>query len=423
MAAVAPLPVIRLVAGLVAASALAALLVGESPPPADAPEATATTTPAWLTGATPGRWMRIPSAVMSASPVMADLGTRGRPDWNPGLHGVDGFAYTSGDLDVRDSKFYLFAPGGHGYATDDGNESWNGTAVLDLEADAPQWAVAAPSSPMRVRTYNGDGHYADGRPAATHSYNFIHYIPSRNRVFRLSATTVYGDGNHGGLKTASLDTTTGVYDPQGYSAPLPVDMERDGVGVRLPNEDVLLSRANGERVVWRAATMTFERLPPGSIRGSYGNAVLDTRRGRVFNPNPPGQSDQPGAFMTDATTFEQTRFPLSFSDRTLTEAKPPWGGEPAALGMAFYQHPTDPGQDYYVLANANQLQANGACWKVNAVTGAVSALDASNRTGVAMETINKPYGRFRYVPRLGGIVYLSGPSSAGAWFLPLAANR
>lgn len=406
----------RLAVLLLAAPVLAALIVGARP----SPPAGGGATPAWLAGATPGHWIRIGSAVMTSSPVMADVGKQGTSTWNPGLKGIDGFNWTSGDVDVRNSRLYLFAPGGHGYNDPSGNESWNGTAVLDLEADAPQWALAAPSTPMRLRTFGSTGYYADGRPAATHNYNYIHYITSRNRVFRMGSDSVWSNPTRGGSKLASLNTVTGVYDPDGYSPDWLFNPGHDSLAVKLLNEDILIASNGYERMVWHAATNTFDRIKDGSMRSGYVTGVLDTRRNRVFSPvqPDPGAGGVPGPFMTDGMTFAQTRFPLTFPGSSATETSPPWYGS-SGLGMAFYQHPTDPSQDYFLLASAGQLRDSGQTWKVDAMTGAVSDLGAVNGTGTPIAYINSCYGRFRWVPRLGGVVYAAGPGSDGVWFLPL----
>ena len=130
----------------------------------------------------------------------------------------------------------------------------------------------------------GVNYNSDGRPASTHLYYGLTFVRAKQRIFKLSAGSVWGTGNESNSNVDGFDLTTNDWDPMGTWAPgMPHGGAIDRPYAHHPLTDDSYTFFSGAFRKWTSATATWSSVAP---RPSYGNndivqgssAAVDTLR-------------------------------------------------------------------------------------------------------------------------------------------------
>jgi hypothetical protein len=103
------------------------------------------------------------------------------------------------------SELISTAVGGHGDGSD------NGVYSITLTDDVPSWVTRTSASPVRPADV---AYCPDGKPAARHTYQTVHWVPELNRVMMFGA--IYTSGS--AVTFPAVDgwnPSTNMYDPAG----------------------------------------------------------------------------------------------------------------------------------------------------------------------------------------------------------------
>jgi hypothetical protein len=310
-------------------------------------------------------------------------------------------------VDTRTSKVYSVANGGHNdYA---GNE----VDALDLERDQPVWTqVLAPTPNAQIN--NGESYYLDGRPAARHTYYGVTFNELDDRIMLFGGAVWCGSGcGHNAVSSYNIGANT--YSPSTTHPDLPTRFGSPFHPTYVADPStgdvyVVWNQAAGR---WTRSSNTFitDLSASGNIPGGATMAAFDTSRSRILVL---------GGFAGDHHLYALSS--NAFSTVTLSGAS---AANVANLdvGAMIYVPPLD---RFLVRATS----AGGTVYQVNASTFEVTTLATTGGTSIPA-TLNGPYNKFLYVPRLNGAVYVpcydavvdSGAglacTSGNAWFLRL----
>jgi hypothetical protein len=340
--------------------------------------------PAWVNALAIGQWLSIPNTAMSG------VAPSPTPSGNTGPQSKI-IAWTSFVVDTRTSKVYSLANGGHSdYA---GNE----VDVLDLEVAQPAWSQILAPTPNAQLT-NCQSYYADGRPAARHSYYGVTLNEINDRFM------LFGGVNwcvNGGFFTAissyniganswSASTTHGSL-PGGFAGVAAYSVD--------PATGDVYGFHNFNYGRWNRSTSgdSFTTLnPTGNGPGGNGAmSAMDTARGRILIVG------------SGSDHHLYTKSSNSFTSITLTgpNAADVSGGSGDAMVYV-------PAIDRYLVRRGG---AGGTVYQIHPSTFDVTTFATTDGVSIP-STQNGPYNKFLYVPRLRGCVYV--PSYSGnAWFL------
>lgn len=339
--------------------------------------------PAWVNALAIGQWFQIPSTAMSSvAPSPTPAGNTGPQS--------KVIAWTSFVADPRTSKVYSLANGGHN------DYSGNEVDVLDLERAQPAWSQLLPPTPNAQLT-NCQNYYADGRPAARHTYYGVTFNELDDRIMLLGGVIWCAGGGfftpissyNIGANAWSPSTTHGSVTNAFASAPAYTSDPSTGDIYGLA--DFVLGR-------WNRSSNTFATLNPvGSVPVGYqAMSAFDSLRGRILFLGGGGSAHHL------YTPSSNTMAPVSLS-----------GAD--AVNVAGAQQ----NSMVYVAAIERFLirggSSGGAVYQVNPSTFEVTTFVTTGGAAIP-STLNGPFNKFLYVPRLGGAVYV--PSYSGnAWFL------
>lgn len=345
-------------------------------------------TPAWRQTLAKWQWFELQGTSLANQPVTNPFnGAMERP--RARIDAWNGLA-----ANTADNRVFLAAAGGHA--------DWAGNEVyaIDLSAPTPSWSILrGPSAGSTIVT--NQAYYTDGRPSSTHLYYALHFVRARNRIFKMSAGSVWGDGNGNNNKVDAFDLATGDWDPMGTWA----EASTSGSAIDRPyaqhatTEDIYTFMA-GQFRRWNAATATWQSLAP---RPSYANddivnasaSGVDPVRGRVvFLRNLYRVAQRQGLQLTLTGTLTDVTF-TGPSAGIVTQGQ---------QGMQFV-----PSEDVFLIKTSTG--------------GEVIRLDASNVLAPQVTSgptppnaVNGVYTRWLYLPRLGGVAYLPH-GNANFWFL------
>lgn len=343
--------------------------------------------PAWLLGVAVDQWVEVPNSSMSVVPTgMVAVGTTpsGRMDaWN-------GYA-------IHDRDVYSVRQGGHG--------DYYGNEVLrfNLGSDTPTWMMIKDSTPDPAVVTDNQSRYTDGTPAAVHGYYTQRYVAARNWVLSVGTTAMSLQGGTNN-DCVVYDISTNAYLPVG-TVPDATPSLLPGFGVfdDPVTEDIFhvgaytVNRWNQVSNTW-----TFN---VGSLEHNYGfpsTACTDTNRRRAVI-----LSDSPGAtqsYLFDIVSGNTT--PITFGD------DPGFATGDHGYGMTF----CPPRDRFYVMVG--NMAAAGDLYEVNPETFVISPMVTTGAGAMPATAGNGVWGRFTYVPSLGGIIYFPR-YVANAWFLRL----
>jgi hypothetical protein len=341
-------------------------------------------TPAWVSNLAIGQWAQIPNTAISGvepSPVPPGNGPRFKVDgWNSFV------------VDTRTSTVYSVANGGHAdYA---GNE----VDALNLEVAQPQWVQKVAPTPSGQLGPGGQDFYPDGRPASRHSYYGVVLNASDDRIM-LFGGAIWGTQGGFGNATSSYNITGNFYSTSSTHPDIPGAPTAGAYSLNPLTGDIYMN-INWTLYRWNRSANTWSTLnPTGSpSNGYYTMSAMDPSRGRIFFLGGP-----------DANHHLYTIANNAWAAVTLGGSN---AGDVAAAEEAamFYV----PAFDRFLVRKA---AAGGTVYIIDPQTFAVTTL-ATTGGGSIPGTINGPFNKFLYVPRLGGAVYV--PTYSGnAWFLRL----
>ncbi len=347
-----------------------------------------TAAPAWRQGLAKWQWVELPGTSLSNQLVSDATGAMVAPTAR--IDAWNGLA-----VNRDDNRVYLAGAGGH--ADWAGNEAYE----IDLQADQPRWRLLrGPSAGADIVL--AANYYADGRPSSTHLYFALQFVRVHNRIFKLSAGSVWGSGNESNSKVDAFDLTTNDWDPAGtWAEGLPAGGAIDRPYAQHPATDDAYTFFTGSFRKWTAATATWTNL---AARPSYANDDIVTGSASAVDP-----TRQQVVFLRNAYRVAQhmgltLSFTGTLSDVTFTGP----AVDAVSAGAPGLQYL--PGDDVFVLKRST--------------AGALALIDPSTFVVTAQATtgpnppdaVNGIYTRFLYLPLLKGFAYLPR-GSANFWFL------
>ncbi len=338
--------------------------------------------PTWRRNMALGEWKELTTAdLLSLSPLPEPEGAGVAR-----LNGWSGFA-----ADVTTSRLYLAAAGGKSYA---GNEVYR----LDLNEDAPKWALVTQPSPSSA--YTSNSHYLDGRPVSAYPYYSTWFIEQRHRVYRFGANRAWGDTEFPTVDSWDADTLQ--WDPANSSPPMPTIAVEAPTTKDFSTGDVYQLQGDNTLARWNQASNTVTTLAPVEFGPFYKSPSVfePTRRLLILfsDANAPGRVR---VFDIDHASSSSVEVTGSAAAK-VTAAQ--------SQGAAFY----DPCLARFVMTSS--------------VGGEVSTLDPATWVATELATSGTPppnadtgaHTLFQMVPKLGGYAYQ--PSASRKLFFLATRN-
>ena len=227
------------------------------------------TLPAWLAGADSRAWVEVPnSAPATYAPLPSPLASPGGSSVKAVVNAWCGAA-------VRQSSgHYLLHGGGH----DDygGNEIY----AIGLADDAPVWS--RPWGP----TANADitentAYYADGNPAAAHTYDALQYDRTNDRLMRFVGG-YYSGASGANAEVNSWDWGAENWNPEG-THPDNTISNPDGPMATHPETGDVYIWINSKRLIWSRASNSYSYSASfGSLQPSAAALVVDPANGACW---------------------------------------------------------------------------------------------------------------------------------------------
>lgn len=363
--------------------------------------------PRWMAGMRVGEWRQIPRTAPASLGDAPFAGTYGSV--------ASHLAYSGAAL-KRDGSWLLQFGGGHA------DYSGNDVIGISLEADAPAWRVlrrpTVPPDPTfwTNRThpeFKGiwwDAHHLpDGRPASRHSGWALQYIDADERLMSFYDTSAFGTSS---TTTTHVDAFRWVdkdWDsinawqslPGRFATSYPwtvKDPASENVYVGVANAIYRWNRSDGSfSPIYRSESWAID----------HGVAGIDAARNRLIIIGVWNDSTRVTAQVIRLSDGQKVFVKLigPFADRMVTPLQVSGRGFDWCPDLGKFVFFPDDGHTYTLdpaTFNVDRLPVSGAA------PPAASRYSAENGSGI--------HGRFRYVPRLRGFVYLSS-WKADLWFL------
>lgn len=346
--------------------------------------------PSWRRGLARWQWVELPGTSLSNQRVADPFnGAMVAPTQR-----IDAWNGLAANTDTN--RVYLAGAGGH--ADWAGNEAYE----IDLGVDQPRWRLLRGPSAGAAVVF-GQSYYTDGRPGSTHLYYALHVVRARNRVFKLSAGSLWGSGNESNSHVDAFDLATNDWEPAGtWASGMPHGDAIDRPYAQHPVTEDVYTFFQGSFRRWVASTATWEVLAPrpsyanNDIVGASASAVDPGRQRVLFFRNAYRIAQRQGLQLTFSGT-------PALTDVTFT------GAMAAAVAGGGLGAQYLPGEDAFLVKTTSA----GAVARVDASTFAATALPT---TGSPPNAVNGVYTRFLFLPRLGGFAYLPS-GAANFWFL------
>lgn len=269
--------------------------------------------------------------------------------------------------------------------------------MLDLESAQPAWSQLVAPTPNSELT-NCQSYYGDGRPTSRHSYYGVTFNEANDRFMLFGGVYWCGAGGfHRAISSFNVGSKS--WNSSGAHPNLP-DILAQGVAAvaAAPTTgDVYLMRgfAMGR---WNRASNSVTTLSPSGPKpyGDEAMSAFDSTRGRVLVLG--GLNNDRHLYTVATNTFVQISL-------TGTNAGNVSGVESGALIYV-------PAIDRFLIRLAG---SGGTVYQIHPTTFEVTTF-ATTGGGSVPSTMNGPYNKFLYAPRLQGVVYV--PVYGGnAWFL------
>lgn len=352
-------------------------------------EATEPGEPLWRQGQAVNSWREIEGSSMSLCPPTVN------PNNKNALYKME--AWCGFSIDTRTSMVWAVANGGH--------DDYHGNEInrIGLEADAPAWTEHYRSS-SGFTVPNDAPRYSDGKPASIHSYWSQQFIESMDMAMRfgLGSTSTIGfpKPNIDGFDATVAVGQDGWSDVSDFPSWPAFDTDTP-VCKNTLTEDVYCFYKNTAVYKWTRATnqvSTVNNSPTGGIDANKAAPVFDPVRGRFFLAN------GAGAWTYDISTD-------AYTARTLSGA--------AASGVLTPQNGIiyEPERDSYLVLRVAGLNSI-IVYEIDPDTFAVTtpSLTGSPPANPGTNGGGNAYGRFLYVPNLGGAIWFP-TYAANGWFL------
>ena len=358
-----------------------------------APPPPLATLPAWVNALSVGQWFEIPnSSIRNADPAVTPAGNTGPRSK------LD--TWTSIVVDTRNSRVYSLAGGGHqDYA---GNE----VDMLDLEDPSgnPKWVeLLPPTQPAQVG--NCSSYYADDHPASRHSYFGVMLNEFGDR-FMLFGGVIWCTAGGFANPVSSYNIAANTWSPSATHPGLPSAFNTIATYALNPLTGDVYGAANFNYIRWTRASGangTIVVLNP-SGNGPKGDSTLsamDTTRGRILYLG--GNNTTPDHHL------------YTISSNSFTTITPTGAVSADVSAIANAQNSSMVYVDALDRFLIRLDTSGGTVYQVNPSTFEVSQFSTTGGSSVP-GTVSGVYNKFRYVPRLRGIIYTPNGSS-NAWFL------
>lgn len=388
-----------------------------APPPvvlAPAQDPTTGDLPAWRRGQSVGEWRELPGSAMDRCKPSREAF---RVDGVKAIFGPSARlnAWCGLSIDTRSSSIWAASNGGHG--------DYFGNEVMrfDLLADSPAWIEWCPGSAGNVVPMLKSAWYTDGKPASVHSYYGQQFLECQNRALSLGGSTAHVGSAFEDV--AGFDVSK--RDQSGWDPATTFGFCRGGFnGGWTPAIGWAATKHLVTEHIYTINTpAVYKFTPKGSLGGTWerfsgmpvdaggkslidsgalGATAVDTMRNRLLWINGYGK---------------RVPFTLDLSTRTWTEhpAIPQLAAIRYSAGMVYV-----PALDAYLVRAG---RAGGAVLRIDAKTLTAQELattggDSISATWPVHVDEENVYGRWLWVPQLGGCVYFPA-AAANAWFLRL----
>ena len=366
----------------------------EALPKARASAATDAHWPAWRKAMKPWQWASIQGTDLAAAvpdPVVPGSLRARINAWN-------GLA-----ADAANGRLYSADNGGHAdYA---GNEVY----AIDLMSDHPKWKILRqPTAPADIlksdytrKIYND--YYRDGRPASTHTYYALQFLPSRHAIFLFGRGSMWGTGNEASWKTDAFSIAQNDWQPAG-SWPSVDDSRRNVVAAsicRNPDTDDVYVAAPTGIVRFDPRSGKFDSIArwlDNATAVSTRPCAVDTRRDRIVYFGD-AYHRPVGGLILDIRHGLLSR--MQFEGPAAEEVAK------GKSNFAWY----DSESDRFLLKTSEA----GKVFSINAETFVATAVDTANADQVP-DAMNGVQNRWQRLPVLGGYAYYPR-SGSGVWFL------
>jgi hypothetical protein len=185
---------------------------------------------------------------------------------------------------VKDSGSEVFLAGG-GHADYAGNEVY----TLRLQSDAPRWVRRNNPTPIvGPMSHIGTPYYSDGRPTSRHTYWNLQFINARNRMFYISGSAIWGNGNGHSWAVDAFDPDRNDYEPAGTYASVPENAVYAAQGgAKDSNENVWLLLPGGRLYRWHQPTATMSLIGTRSVSEIDTAISVDPVRNRLVRFDTP----------------------------------------------------------------------------------------------------------------------------------------
>lgn len=332
--------------------------------------------PSWAAKLPLYRWYEIPDTRLSEAKAFRDY--RG----SLGVMGKKGIlAYSGGALKTKGSELFI-AGGGHAdYA---GNEVFS----IRLGAEKPVWVRRNEPSEAPPIADKGPAHYADGRPAARHTYWTLQFIDQRDILGFFGAPALWSKTANSADTVDAFDPETNDYLPEGTLPDQPGIASYAAGVAKDADGNVYVHSPRGQLFRWNQASNRWSRLGdrgPSRYETPY---AIDTRRNRMLRLS----NKNVGAAVFDLNAEARI---------SRIEVTGPAAQAAAGSGQLVYDSAVDVfwfwrrGDSKLYRIDADRFDVT-----VAEVTGNVPSNE------VAKGGLHYIYGRFTYVPEMKGLVFM-----------------
>lgn len=344
--------------------------------PVQTPCGQPTVTPTWLQGAAVNQWVALPS--LSSSSVLPNPPA-------PGNVSAVTDAWGGGALRPTGS-YYILHGGGHGdYG---GNEIY----ALQLSANSPQWERVWGPTPNAQIT-QGTHYYADGNPCSIHTYRFLQYCNQTDTLMRFAQSYyVAPSGMYAGVDGWQWGAANWL--PAGTFAAQPLgDFGAYGAGVALDSNGNCYMISNYyQRLIWTRSTNTWSLALNSTYGLQYNVSVYDSARNFIWSF---------GGGLSAGTAL---KWNISANTETLvTVTGPAASAIYSATGGLYMGAAYDP-----IIDKVFIYDGSGTLYQFDTATLIATTVTTTGSTPASdIPTGNSntnPWGKFQYVPALGGVV-------------------
>lgn len=390
-------------------------------------------TPKWARGMEVMEWKQIGlgSRMMPTAPntVLAKLTDGSTAVGGGNSYGARLDAYCGVGTDVRYSKLFTLAAGGHG-------DYYNNEIVqISLLDNDPTWVVSYNGSSGNVINTPSDflPRYTDNHPASAHTYYGLQTMERHGRWLRLGGSLSPSGNGDTSTQSWNASTTPGAngwdaanvyenYITSGIESAICKDPTTEKLyafnGSKLYRGTPTISGPNGAAnsgmtMGWYAGSLDAHEVALNN--GAEGATAVDFTRNKLLWTHGFGQPSNEARIFT-LTEPAPTYFKCSaYAGAAGTELTAKWS---SGVGMVY-----EPRLDAYLM---RFFDAGSSVFAIDAASAAAGTPNVIKLTTTGGSTIeqqsgsgyNGVFNKFTRLPALRGVVYISGMSNQ-IWFLRL----